>query len=148
MYTRILVPIDGSEAGRRGLGEAIGLGRQTGAHLVLLHIVEDFPISVELASSTSFDDSRAYLRKVGRNLLDQAASQAAQAGVAHEAVLDERMTARAADVIIEQAGRLRCDLIVMGTHGRRGLKRVVMGSDAELVVRASPVPVLLVRQPT
>lgn len=53
----------------------------------------------------------------------------------------------AADVIVEQAKKREADLIVMGTHGRRGLRRFALGSDAELVVRSSPVPVLLVRGP-
>jgi nucleotide-binding universal stress UspA family protein len=52
---------------------------------------------------------------------------------------------RVADAIVEEARRSRCDLIVIGTHGRRGVSRAMLGSDAENVVRSSPVPVLLVR---
>lgn len=146
MYTRILVPVDGSATSERGLGEAIALAKVLGARLLLLNVVEDFPVMVEVASVASFDDTRAALLKVGRGILDRAAARATQAGVAHESVLHERATLRPADAIVEEAGRQRCDLIVMGTHGRRGFSRMTLGSDSELVLRQSPVPVLLVRQ--
>jgi nucleotide-binding universal stress UspA family protein len=55
------------------------------------------------------------------------------------------MQGRVADVVVEEAAKSGCDLIVMGTHGRRGFSRLALGSDADLVVRSSPVPVLLVR---
>jgi nucleotide-binding universal stress UspA family protein len=62
-------------------------------------------------------------------------------------VLRETLGHRVADLIIKQAKRWRADVIVLGTHGRRGVSRLVMGSDAELVVRETSVPVLLVRSP-
>jgi nucleotide-binding universal stress UspA family protein len=55
---------------------------------------------------------------------------------------------RVCDMNLQEAENARSDLIVMGTHGRRGLRRLVLGSDAELVLRESPVPVLLVRGPS
>lgn len=64
-----------------------------------------------------------------------------------ETVLLETLGHRVAELIIKQAKKWRADVIVLGTHGRRGLARVLMGSDAEIVVRESPVPVLLVRAP-
>lgn len=147
MYDRMLVPIDGSATSNDGLGEAISLAKQLGSQLVLLHVVEDFPIALELASVASFEDSRAALHEAGRNMLDKAASQAAGSGVRSETVLNEQTAGRASDAILEQARKQRCELIVMGTHGRRGLDRVVMGSDAELVLRGATVPVLVVRHP-
>ena len=69
---------------------------------------------------------------------------AERAGARPLAVLVENFSGRVADAIVAQARRLRADLIVMGTHGRRGVTRVLLGSDADLVVRYSPVPVLLV----
>ena len=62
-----------------------------------------------------------------------------------ETLLREVTGERVSDIIIDQAGQHACDLIVMGTHGRRGLQRLTLGSQAEAVARASPVPVLLVR---
>jgi nucleotide-binding universal stress UspA family protein len=67
------------------------------------------------------------------------------AGVHTETLLREVTGKRVAEVIVEQCGQHACDLLVMGTHGRRGLGRLTMGSDAEEVVRTSTVPVLLVR---
>src|ERR1700685_3514197 len=67
-------------------------------------------------------------------------------GVKLKPVLVEKFGGLVADVIISQAKKQRADLIVLGTHGRRGVTRLVMGSDAEGVVRRSPVPVLLVRK--
>jgi nucleotide-binding universal stress UspA family protein len=63
-----------------------------------------------------------------------------------ETVLREVAGRRVADVIVDQVAQHHCDLVAIGTHGRRGLARLAMGSDAEQVVRHCPVPVLLVRQ--
>ena len=70
-----------------------------------------------------------------------------RARLAAETELVENAAGRVADVIVEHAKRWRADLIVMGTHGRRGFNRLLIGSNAELVVRHSPVPVLLVPAP-
>ena len=66
-------------------------------------------------------------------------------GLSVDSVMFEIVGGHAADIIVAQAKKWRADIIVIGTHGRRGLRRLVMGSDAEEVVRTSPVPVLLVR---
>ena len=66
-------------------------------------------------------------------------------GIPVQTVMLETIAGPAADLIVRQAKRWRADLIVLGTHGRRGLRRLVLGSDAEQIVRTSPVPVLLVR---
>jgi nucleotide-binding universal stress UspA family protein len=85
------------------------------------------------------------LRDAGKRILADAEAAVRQAGIEPESVLVETIGGPAAEAIIAQAGSWPAELIVMGTHGRRGLARVAMGSDAEEVVRASPVPVLLVR---
>ena len=89
---------------------------------------------------------RAGLGRYGRTLLGKAVGSAAAQHVEAEGVLRELAAGQVADVIVEEATAQGCDLIVMGTHGRRGLRRLTLGSDAELVVRHSPVPVLLLRQ--
>ena len=81
----------------------------------------------------------------GKAILARAAAEAKTRGVKAKTVLAENIAGRVADVIVRQAKKARADLIVIGTHGRRGLTRMVMGSDAELVVRYAPAPVLLVR---
>jgi len=87
------------------------------------------------------------LREGGKKLLAGAAARVRKHGIDVEPVLLESVGSRVADLIIKQAKKWRADVIVLGTHGRRGLSRVVMGSDAETVLRETPVPVLLVRSP-
>ncbi|NML17659.1 universal stress protein [Azohydromonas caseinilytica] len=147
MYSSILVPIDGSATAARGLAEAIGLARGLKAGLVLLNVVNDFPVLMEMAAAVNYAEVLEELRKNGAEVLAQGREQVQAAGVQCEVVLREVPSGRAADAIIEEARTRRCDLIVMGTHGRRGLSRLAMGSDAELVVRGAPAPVLLVRNP-
>jgi len=145
MMQRILVPLDGSGPSQRGLQEAVSLARALGARLVLLHVVDDFPPHLELAPAAAYREALQRLRQRGQALLDQAGEHAAAAGVGTESLLQEVGAQTVGDAIVQQVRACRCDLIVMGTHGRRGLQRVAMGSDAELVLRTSPVPVLLVR---
>jgi nucleotide-binding universal stress UspA family protein len=147
MYTRILVPVDGSEPAECGLREAIGIAASTKAKLVVLNVVSEFPILMDGVSLAYYEDLLAALTRAGEDLVAKAAAKVTEAGVDCETVVVDARTSRAADVIVEQVARCGCDLVVMGTHGRRGFKRMAMGSDAELVVRHSPVPVLLVKPP-
>lgn len=146
MYKRILVPVDGSRTAERGLDEAIRLAKAHRARLVLLHVVDESVIAQSVdAGAAMIDSILASLRESGRAILDKAAAKARRRGLRPQSILVEKVVAAVADVIVRQATRLRAQLIVMGTHGRGGLKRVVMGSAAEGVVRESPVPVLLLR---
>ena len=145
MYKQILVPLDGSDTARRGLAEAIGLARILGAKLRLLHVVSDVQWLVEMAPMTSSDELRQELHRYGDELLTKAASAAAEQGVVAETALREAVGASPAKVIVDEAATAGCDAIVMGTHGRKGVSRLLLGSDASLVVSTSPVPVLLVR---
>lgn len=147
MYSRILVPIDGSPTSQRGLEEALTLAKQLGSAVVLLHVVDSYPMMIEMATATTWDRITEGLRQMGRNVLEAAHAAASQQRVPCESVLEDVAAARVADVIVDQAKSRRCELIVMGTHGRRGAGRALLGSDAELVLRLSPVPVLLVRAP-
>jgi nucleotide-binding universal stress UspA family protein len=85
------------------------------------------------------------LREHGRSLLSDAESLVRQHGLEPECRLLEAVGNLAGDEIVRHAREWPADIIVMGTHGRRGIRRIVMGSDAELVLRTSPVPVLLTR---
>ena len=147
MYERILVPIDGSATAERGLHEAIGLAAQLKCRLHVLHVVDDFPLLVEVASVESYNDTMARLRKYGEHLLSDAASRARDAGVEVQTRQRDATPKRIAQTIVDEAVQAGCSLIVMGTHGRRGFSRMTLGSDAEEVVRSGPVPVLLVRHP-
>ncbi|WP_043461246.1 universal stress protein [Azohydromonas australica] len=145
MYSRILVPLDGSDTAALGLSEALALARELRSTL-LLHVVNEFPMLVEMAAVSSVTEIHEGLIKFGTELLAKASRDATAAGVPCETLLHEMVSGRVGDVIAEQARARDCRLIVMGTHGRRGVSRLVMGSDAEIAVRCAPVPVLLVRQ--
>jgi nucleotide-binding universal stress UspA family protein len=146
LYTHILVPLDGSPTADRGLQEAIHLASALNSKLRLLHLIDDFPMLADLSTIASFEAGLQRMRQYGESVLAKALAQATMAGVEAETVLREVTQGRVADVVIEEAGKAACDLIVMGTHGRRGISRLALGSDAERVVRGSTVPVLLVRQ--
>ena len=147
MYKRILVPIDGSDTAARGLAEAITLARDLKATLRLLNLTSDFVLMVEMSNVIDYEKFREGLNQFGRRLLAQASEQAKAQGVTAETSLHDLRGGRVADAIVEEARQSRCDLIVIGTHGRRGFQHALMGSDAERVTRESPVPVLLIRAP-
>ncbi len=147
MYERILVPVDGSATSNLGLAEAIKLGKLTGAQLLLLHAVDFAAVSVTPEASAAMPQLFDAMRDAGKELLERARAAAEAAGVRVETALVDTLQGRVSDLIVDQAKSWRADLIVIGTHGRRGVSRVLMGSDAEQVVRSATVPVLLVRAP-
>lgn len=148
MYSRILVPIDGSSCSLKGLTEAVKLAGLLKARLKLVHVVNELISEPALAPSEYHDRLIETLREGGKATLAQSQSVAEGEGAQVETELLETMGGRASDCIVAAAKKWGADLIVMGTHGRRGMSRLSMGSDAELVVRSTPVPVLLVRERT
>jgi nucleotide-binding universal stress UspA family protein len=146
MYNKILVPLDGSHTAERGLREAIGLATELKSKLLLLHIADYFPMMVEMASTASSQAVQDDFRQYAETVLDKAKRAAQAAGVQAETLFREMTQGRVAEMIVDEAQKSGCDLIIMGTHGRRGFSRMAMGSEAERVVRFSPVPVLLIRQ--
>lgn len=147
MYQRILVPVDGSDTARRGLEEAIKLSKALGARVKLVHIVDESVLALNpetgVAAAPLVEDFEAS----GKAILEEARAYVGAQGIDAETALHENFTGRVADLILDEARKSGADLIVMGTHGRRGLRHAVLGSDAEAVVRGSNVPVLLVRAP-
>ena len=141
-YKRILVPVDGSAVSHGGLKEAIKLARDGNARLRLFHVVAEYAAYANAEVSVDIGPILDSLRKQGERTLAKVKKRAR--GVRFESGLAENPGGRIADTIVEEAKRWRADLIVMGTHGRRGVKRMLLGSDAELVIRYSKVPVLLV----
>jgi nucleotide-binding universal stress UspA family protein len=146
MYSHILVPIDDSAPAERGLNEAIGLARSLGSHLHMLHVID---LRALISSGAGYAPAPQLIgdwKAMGELLVAKAVEQARQEGVAADSTVLCDPALRVCDAILEEAWRAGAELIVMGTHGRRGLTRIALGSDAELVLRESPVPVLLVRQ--
>src|ERR1700720_106565 len=140
MYGKILVPVDGSDTALKGLNEAIKIAKSLGSTICLVHIVNEFIFDYSYSPAS-------YAAGVigGRTIISNAAALVRAHGLEPSSVLLESIGGPAADRIVAQAAEGHADLIVMGTHGRRGLRRVAMGSDAEQVVRMATVPVLLVR---
>jgi nucleotide-binding universal stress UspA family protein len=144
MYAKILVPIDGSETSTLGLNEAIRLAKNQGGRIRLIHIVNEL-IVVLPEAYVNIERVIDELRTRGKAILDSSEATVRSGGVEVDTTLVEAMGNQAGDKIIQQAKEWGADLIVCGTHGRRGIRRLVMGSDAEYIVRHTPVPILLVR---
>jgi nucleotide-binding universal stress UspA family protein len=145
-YKRILVPVDGSPTSNLGLREAIRLAKGQKASLQLVHVVDQhYVMASGMETGVLVDDLLKSLKEGGRQILRNAEALVRRHGLACKGTLLETFTGPAADPIVRQAKKSGADLIVIGTHGRRGVRRLVMGSDAEQIVRASPVPVMLVR---
>lgn len=145
MYRRILVPVDGSKTAALGLREAIRLAKEGRSKVRLVHVVDEHGIIGVVEAGADIASFMRALVRSGRAVLDRSQQTAKKLGVDAEKTLRESVAGRAADEILAEARKWRADLIVMGTHGRRGVSRLVIGSNAELVARLASVPVLLVR---
>jgi len=146
MYRRILVPVDGSATSTRGLTEAIKLAKLTGARVKVVHVVDEISFASSMAAAGAYSGEVVdLLRESGAKVLQHAKSRVERNGLRADAELFDSFAGRVCDIVVDAARGWRADLIVLGTHGRRGVGRLMMGSDAELIVRSAPVPVLLVR---
>lgn len=147
MYQQILVPVDGSRTATRGLEEALRLVAGLKAQLRIVHVVNELIVGGGEQLYYDFPTVIESLRAQGKRVLEEAAALARSRGVEPQVELIEAVGTRAAQFIADAAAKWPADLIVMGTHGRRGLGRWALGSDAETVLRLATMPVLLVRQP-
>ena len=145
MYKRILVPFDGSPTSKWGLEEAVKLAKDQQAALRIVHVLNDWLMTSPDASGANTGPALEALHAAGEGVLDEANQVARSAGVDAQTLLVEEIGERAGVQIVKQAVQWPADLIVCGTHGRRGVQRLLMGSDAEYIVRNSSVPVLLLR---
>ncbi len=142
MYTKILVPLDGSALAERALPHAEEIARGTGAELILMQVVgipladapEAGPAEEEKAFEAEVDSARAYLGSIGERL--RQAGRSVRIVVARGAVDSE---------ILGFAHRENVDILVMSTHGRSGLSKLLMGSVAQKVMLTTKRPVMLVK---
>ena len=150
MFKRILVAVDGSPASNAGLKSAIALAVDQRAALLVLHVINDTAIAVNFEGghlpASYVDTFHKTLQENGRRILARAEALARASAVESKPLLVQTRGGNVADAILDQSRKLKADVIVLGTHGRRGLQRVLMGSDAEAVVREAGVPVMLVRK--
>ncbi|MDB5900550.1 MAG: UspA domain protein [Ramlibacter sp.] len=142
MFNRILIPVDGSPTSNKALVAALQLAREGGGRVRLLHSFDEVAYLTGLEYSAElFQQCRGYAEKVLQDALEIARA----AGVPADTKLVETPDRRLGDLVAEEARSFEADLIVVGTHGRRGIGRVLLGSGAEQVIRLAPVPVLTIR---
>ncbi len=144
-FQRILVPIDGSAPSLRGLEHAIELARLLHARLFLLHVLEPSPMPVMPEAIAYTPELVDDLQRAGADVLARAAERVTAAGATCETRLVDATGPGVPAAIVAESARIQADLIVLGTHGRSGLRRMLLGSAAETVVREGTAPVLLVR---
>lgn len=150
MYQRILVPVDGSPLSDRALEEAIRLASLTQASLHLVHVadMQTYAAALDMAAGANAFDMKAAMREAGATILEACGKRVQAAALQVTSEVVEGGPGSVADHVLDCARHWGADLIVLGTHGRRGLGRFLLGSDAEQLLRSSPVPVLLVRLPS
>jgi nucleotide-binding universal stress UspA family protein len=149
MYSRILAATDGSGTSDLAVEQAARLAKDQGAQLRIVHVIEQSRLAFAAAGPVAIDMEGILqaLRKSGQTALDRASTVARRLGVEAETAIigDDAVDDRVATVLADEARRWKADLIVLGTHGRRGLNHLLMGSVAEAAVRVAPAHVLLVR---
>jgi nucleotide-binding universal stress UspA family protein len=145
MFKKILVPTDGSPLSDKAVAAAIAFAREYGAQIVGLSVAEPYPFA-PLAES-AFTDERAVYEQRARELAQERVGRIASAA---EAVHVPCTTAVAQsfsphDEIVKAAVEHGCDLIFMASHGRKGLSRLLIGSETQRVLANSTIPVLVYR---
>ncbi len=149
MYDHILVPTDGSRLSDNAVKRAIEIAKRLGARITALHVVgqhppqfkdEGYEVGEMRTLKTRFEEAEA---ERARKILATARGAAAAAGVACDTVTIAGESAY--EKIIEQADKLKCDLIVMASHGRRGLQGLLLGSETTKVLTHCKIPVLVCR---
>lgn len=149
MYKHILIPTDGSEVAGKGVSEGLSLAKTLGARVTVITVTEPFPFHASPAgigwvpSQADIDAFEQGQKEFAATILASAKTAAGEAGV--EAAVLHVPDAWPAEAIINAATAEGCSLIVMSSHGRRGIGRLLLGSQASEVLSRSPVPVLVVR---
>lgn len=149
MYNRILISTDGSELGQKGVDHGLALAKALGIEVTLVTVTERFPVyssgvGYELSwSETVLTEYADGQKKMAAGILASARQAAERAGVPAETL--HIPDAPVAEAIIAAAQERRCGLIVMASHGRRGLGRLMLGSKTSEVLTHSDIPILVVR---
>jgi nucleotide-binding universal stress UspA family protein len=147
MYQRILVATDGSTLSKKAVRSGIELAAAVGAELVALYVVPRYPVSYfEGGLTVSMQDvarTEKQWEDNGQAVVDAVQKTAQAAGVKAKAVVSR--SNMVAEAIMAAAKKHKCDLIVMASHGRKGIKRVLLGSETQHVLTHGTVPVLVLR---
>ena len=144
MFKKILVPTDGSELALRAAGVAADLAKSHGAEVVGVYVIDPFPyIGIGEASAIGLQAYLAEAQRAAGTALEAVKAACQAQGVAFAGDTIERNVVY--EGILETAKAEACDLIVMASHGRQGVKALVLGSVAQKVLTYSPVPVMVVK---
>ncbi|HOB65300.1 universal stress protein [Ottowia sp.] len=147
MYNRILVATDGSKLSKKAVDSAIGLAALCGAELIALKVVPRYPQSYFEGSIPLSAEDVARVEKQwaddGQNVLDVVKKSADAKGVKVKTVLAKSDVV--SDALIAGAKKHKADIIVMASHGRKGVKRLLLGSETQQVLTHSEIPVLVLR---
>lgn len=146
MYKHILISTDGSEVARKGVDHGLSLAKSVGAKVTIVMVTERFPIYAGpewIPGPTEMADYDARQKEAATKVLADVKAAADRLGVDAETV--HVPEAQPAEAIIATASKQRCNVIVMASHGRRGLRRLLLGSQTAEVLVGSPVPVLVVK---
>jgi len=147
MYQKILVATDGSTLSKKAVRSAVELAARLGAELVALNVVPRYPVSYfEGGVTVSTQDIARVEQKWaddGQSIVDAVERAAQGQGVKAKAIVAK--SDLVAEAIMAAAKKHRCDLIVMASHGRKGFKRILLGSETQHVLTHSSVPVLVLR---
>ena len=142
MYKHILIATDGSELAGKAVATGLELAKRLGARLTVLTAIEPWLSIASSDTAAAFMQYQKAAEQDGARILGQVSATAKEQGVQCETIM---VTETAAEAIIETANTKKCDLIVMSSHGRRGLARVLLGSQATRVLTLSSGPVLICR---
>ena len=147
MFKRILVPVDGSQTATKALQSALQMAKESGGVVRIIHLIDANAYMGGAGGFVTYpgDDLPGSMRGSGQKMLEDAATLAQTMGVPAETHLFDNFDGRLADVVSDTAKSWNADLVVVGTHGRTGIGRVLLGSGAEQILRQSPVPVLVIR---
>lgn len=147
MYKRILVATDGSPLSKKAIKNAIALSVSLGADLVALNVVPRYPMSYFEGGATISPQDVGRIEKEwadkGQAIVDAVQKSAEAAGVKAKAVIAK--SDLVATAILAAAKKNKCDLVVMASHGRKGLSRILLGSETQQVLTHSSIPVLVLR---
>jgi nucleotide-binding universal stress UspA family protein len=150
MYKHILIPTDGSEVARKGVDHGLSLAKSLGARVTIIMVTDRFPVSVHTGIAGGWipgpEEMALYeagQKEIAQEVLAAVKAAAKKLGVPADTV--HVPEAYPAEAIVAVAKARDCSLIVMASHGRRGLRKLVLGSQTSEVLADSPVPVLVVR---
>jgi nucleotide-binding universal stress UspA family protein len=145
MYKRILVPTDGSALSKKAVRSAIELAASLDAELVAVHVIPRYPMSFFdggiAVSRADVDRLEKQWSDRAQQLVDDAQKAGASSGVKVKAMVVQ--SSAIADTILRVATKQKCDLIAMASHGRKGIKRILLGSETQQVLTQGHLPVLV-----